>query len=149
MPKFQVISNLLGNAVKYSPDGGEVLITTSHGDGEVRISVKDHGVGIAPEDLPRLFQRYERINSKSGHKISGTGLGLVIARQIVDAWWPDLGRPQRGRRLGVRLHHPAGVAHGSEPGRKAPQSPELPDPLRPAHTPDRRPGRGGDDQRCF
>ncbi len=84
MPKFQVISNLLGNAVKYSPDGGEVLITTSHGDGEVRISVKDHGVGIAPEDLPRLFQRYERINSKSGHKISGTGLGLVIARQIVE-----------------------------------------------------------------
>jgi len=81
---FQVISNLLGNAVKYSPDGGEVLVTTSHTDGEVRISVKDHGVGIAAEDLPRLFQRYERIDSKSGHKISGTGLGLVIARQIVE-----------------------------------------------------------------
>jgi signal transduction histidine kinase len=81
---FQVISNLLNNAVKYSPDGGEVLVTTSHGDGEVRISVKDHGVGIAPEDLPRLFQRYERIDSNSGHKISGTGLGLVIARQIVE-----------------------------------------------------------------
>jgi signal transduction histidine kinase len=81
---FQVISNLLNNAVKYSPDGGEVLVTTSHGDGEVRISVKDHGVGIAPEDLPRLFQRYERIDSHSGHKISGTGLGLVIARQIVE-----------------------------------------------------------------
>jgi signal transduction histidine kinase len=81
---FQVISNLLGNAVKYSPDGGEVLVTTSHTDGDVRISVKDHGVGIAPEDLPRLFQRYERIDNKSGHKISGTGLGLVIARQIVE-----------------------------------------------------------------
>ncbi len=81
---FQVISNLLNNAVKYSPDGGEVLVTTSHVDGEVRISVKDHGVGIAPQDLPRLFQRYERIDSHSGHKISGTGLGLVIARQIVE-----------------------------------------------------------------
>jgi signal transduction histidine kinase len=44
----------------------------------------DHGVGIAPEDLPRLFQRYERLDSKTGHKISGTGLGLVIARQIVE-----------------------------------------------------------------
>ena len=81
---FQVISNLLSNAVKYSPDGGEVVVTTSHADGEVRISVRDHGVGIAPEDLTRLFQRYERIDSKSGHKISGTGLGLVIARQIVE-----------------------------------------------------------------
>ncbi|HUZ87330.1 MAG TPA: HAMP domain-containing sensor histidine kinase [Candidatus Baltobacterales bacterium] len=81
---FQVISNLLGNAVKYSPDGGEVLVTTSQVDGEVRVSVKDHGIGIAPEDLPRLFQRYERIDSKTGSKISGTGLGLVISRQIVE-----------------------------------------------------------------
>ncbi len=81
---FQVISNLLGNAVKYSPDGGEILVTTSQMDGKVRVAVRDHGVGIAPEDLPRLFQRYERIDSKTGHKISGTGLGLVIARQIVE-----------------------------------------------------------------
>jgi signal transduction histidine kinase len=81
---FQVVSNLLGNAVKYSPDGGEVLVTTSHEEGEVRVAVRDHGVGIAPEDLPRLFQRYERIDSKTGNKISGTGLGLVIARQIVE-----------------------------------------------------------------
>jgi signal transduction histidine kinase len=81
---FAVISNLLGNAVKYSPDGGEILVTTSEVGGEVQVSVKDHGLGIAPEDLPRLFQRYERIDSKTGHKISGTGLGLVIARQIVE-----------------------------------------------------------------
>ena len=46
--------------------------------------MKDHGVGIAPEDLPRLFQRYERIDGKTGAKISGTGLGLVISRQIVE-----------------------------------------------------------------
>lgn len=81
---FQVVSNLLGNAVKYSPDGGEVLVTTSQVDGEVRVSVRDHGVGIAAGDLPRLFQRYERINGTPGTKISGTGLGLVISRQIVE-----------------------------------------------------------------
>ncbi|MGA7910973.1 MAG: HAMP domain-containing sensor histidine kinase [Candidatus Dormiibacterota bacterium] len=81
---FQVISNLLSNALKYSPDGGEVLVTTARVGGEVQVSVRDHGVGIAPEDLPRLFQRYERIDSKTGHKISGTGLGLVISRQIVE-----------------------------------------------------------------
>ena len=81
---FQVITNLVGNAVKYSPDGGEVLVTTSVLDGDVQVSVKDHGIGIAAEDLPRLFQRYERIDGQSSHKISGTGLGLVIARQIVE-----------------------------------------------------------------
>ncbi len=81
---FQVISNLLSNALKYSPDGGDVLVTTARVGGEVVVSVRDHGLGISSEDLPRLFQRYERIDSKTGHKISGTGLGLVISRQIVE-----------------------------------------------------------------
>ncbi len=80
---FQVITNLVGNAVKYSPDGGQVLITTTLDGGQVHVSVQDQGVGIAPEDLARLFQRYERFSNNSVHKISGTGLGLVIARQIV------------------------------------------------------------------
>ncbi|HYM97990.1 MAG TPA: HAMP domain-containing sensor histidine kinase, partial [Candidatus Sulfotelmatobacter sp.] len=80
---FQVISNLLSNAIKYSPEGGEVLVTTSSSEGKILFSVHDHGIGIAPEDLPRLFQRFERINS-AGKQIVGTGLGLVIARQIVE-----------------------------------------------------------------
>jgi signal transduction histidine kinase len=81
---FQVVSNLLSNAIKYSPDGGEVLITTAHHDGKVAISVKDHGRGMPPEAMKRLFQRYERIDENRGEKISGTGLGLVIAREIVE-----------------------------------------------------------------
>lgn len=80
---FQVISNLLSNAIKYSPEGGEVLVTTASSEGNILFSVHDHGIGIAPEDLPRLFQRFERISS-AGKKIVGTGLGLVIARQIVE-----------------------------------------------------------------
>lgn len=80
---FQVISNLLNNAVKYSPDGGHVLITTALEGGQVHVTVQDHGVGIAPKDLARLFQRYERFSDNAVHKIEGTGLGLVIARQLV------------------------------------------------------------------
>ncbi len=122
---FQVISNLLSNAVKYSPDGGEVLVTTSHGDGEVRISVKDHGVGIAPADLPRLFQRYERIDSKSGHKISGTGLGLVIARQIVEMHggriWAG-GNEGGGSEFAFAIPTPAGQAPGTYPKPSIPKA---------------------------
>jgi signal transduction histidine kinase len=81
---FQVISNLLSNAIKYSPEGGEVLITTTQEGGKVEISVKDHGRGMPAEALKRLFQRYERIGENQGEKISGTGLGLVIAREIVE-----------------------------------------------------------------
>jgi signal transduction histidine kinase len=80
---FQVISNLVSNAVKYSPDGGHVLITTALDAGQVHVTVQDEGVGIAPANLARLFQRYERFSENSVQKISGTGLGLVIARQLV------------------------------------------------------------------
>jgi signal transduction histidine kinase len=81
---FQVISNLLSNAIKYSPDGGDVLIMTTHEGGNVAISVKDQGRGMAAEAMKRLFQRYERIDENQAQKISGTGLGLVIAREIVE-----------------------------------------------------------------
>ncbi len=79
----QIIANLLTNAVKYSPDGGEILVSSHTREGFVEIGVRDHGVGIAPEFAKRLFSRYERYEKTSG-KIIGTGLGLAIARQIVE-----------------------------------------------------------------
>jgi signal transduction histidine kinase len=79
----QIIANLLTNAVKYSPDGGEILLSSRARDGFVEIGIRDHGVGIAPEFAKRLFSRYERYEKTSG-KIIGTGLGLAIARQIVE-----------------------------------------------------------------
>ncbi len=81
---FQVIANLLSNAVKYSPEGGEVLVTSRVRDGHVQISVRDHGQGIPPEFLGRLFGRYERLESNPKSQVVGTGLGLAIARQIVE-----------------------------------------------------------------
>ena len=79
----QVIANLLSNAIKYSPDGGEIAITSAVRDGLVEVGVRDHGVGIAPEFIQRLFSRYERYEKTAG-KILGTGLGLAITRQIVE-----------------------------------------------------------------
>ncbi|HEY4914524.1 MAG TPA: PAS domain-containing sensor histidine kinase [Candidatus Dormibacteraeota bacterium] len=79
----QIVANLLTNAVKYSPDGGEVVVSSHASEGFVEVSVRDHGAGIAPEFAKRLFSRYERYEKTSG-KIIGTGLGLAIARQIVE-----------------------------------------------------------------
>ncbi len=79
----QVVSNLLSNAIKYSPQGGEILISSLAQDGQVEVSVRDHGMGIAPDFLEKLFSRYERYE-KTSSKILGTGLGLAITRQIVE-----------------------------------------------------------------
>jgi len=81
---FQVVSNLLSNAVKYSPGGGEILVTSQVQDGAVQVNVRDHGLGIPPEFVTRLFGRYERYEDKNKAKIIGTGLGLAITHQIVE-----------------------------------------------------------------
>lgn len=79
----QIVSNLLSNAIKYSPNGGEVVVTSRVGDSFVDVGVRDHGVGIPPDFVKRLFSRYERYEKNTG-KIVGTGLGLAITRQIVE-----------------------------------------------------------------
>ena len=80
----QVLTNLLSNAIKYSPDGGEVCVRTRAVGGAVEVCVADHGRGIPPEFISRLFGRYERYEDKHAGKIIGTGLGLAITRQIVE-----------------------------------------------------------------
>jgi PAS domain S-box-containing protein len=81
---IQVISNLVSNAVKYSPDGGEVTISTAAENGQLRVAVKDQGVGIPPEFIGRVFGRYERFENTKTSKVVGTGLGLAISRQIIE-----------------------------------------------------------------
>ncbi len=81
----QVLRNLVDNAVKYSPEGGLIVVRGEVRPGEVILSVSDQGVGIAPEHLNRLFERFFRIKSGIGPKVTGTGLGLPIARTIVEA----------------------------------------------------------------
>jgi len=79
----RILTNLLGNALKYSPAGTEVLVTATATDGEVTVSVTDRGVGIAPEDLPHIFERFYR--AKGTMKTEGLGLGLYITRMLVEA----------------------------------------------------------------
>ena len=80
----QVLTNLLSNAIKYSPKGGAIRVSTRVNGGVAELSVVDHGSGIPPEFISRLFGRYERYEDKHAGKIIGTGLGLAITRQIVE-----------------------------------------------------------------
>lgn len=79
----QAVVNLLDNAIKYSEPGNEVLITCRLLDGEVVIAVSDHGCGIEKDHLPRLFERFYRVDRARSRKLGGTGLGLAIVKHIV------------------------------------------------------------------
>jgi PAS domain S-box-containing protein len=81
---LQVITNLISNAVKFSPRGGEVEVEVSRGAGEVRVAVTDHGRGVSPEFRQRIFQKFAQADSSSTREKGGTGLGLSISRAIVE-----------------------------------------------------------------
>ena len=80
----QVITNLLGNAIKFSAEGSRVEIWARGEDDQVAISVRDRGRGISPKDVSRLFQRFGQLDSSNTRKAGGTGLGLVISKGIVE-----------------------------------------------------------------
>jgi signal transduction histidine kinase len=81
----QVLRNLLDNAVKYSPQGGWVVVRGEVREDEIVVSVADQGVGIAPEHLNRLFEKFFRVKSALGRHVVGSGLGLPIAQTIVES----------------------------------------------------------------
>jgi signal transduction histidine kinase/CheY-like chemotaxis protein len=80
----QVLTNLLSNATKFSPSGGRIEITAEPWQELVRIGVRDHGEGISPVDLPKLFRKFSQVDSSATRKAGGTGLGLVICKGIVE-----------------------------------------------------------------
>jgi two-component system phosphate regulon sensor histidine kinase PhoR len=81
----QAVINLIDNAIKYSEPGKQVDLAAHAEDREVVISVSDHGCGIASEHLPRLFERFYRVDRARSRKLGGTGLGLAIVKHIVQA----------------------------------------------------------------
>lgn len=81
----QVLNNLIGNAIKFSPDGGIVTISLSDKTDEVHISVTDQGIGIPPDKLQRIFDRFYQVDGSSRRRFGGTGLGLAIVKRIVEA----------------------------------------------------------------
>src|SRR6185437_307073 len=89
----QVLVNLIDNAVKYSPDGGQVLVSTTRTRSAIRVAVADEGIGIAPAEQGRVFEKFYRVDSSLTRGPGGTGLGLYICRGLVE---------RMGGRLGLR-----------------------------------------------
>jgi len=81
----QALINLVDNAIKYSPEGSAVTIDAGIVDQEIRIRVRDQGIGIPQKHLPRLFERFYRVDKARSRKMGGTGLGLSIVKHIVQA----------------------------------------------------------------
>jgi signal transduction histidine kinase len=80
----QILLNLLSNAVKFTAEGGRIEISARKISGSVEISVSDTGIGIAPEDLPKIFEEFRQVGSDYSHKVEGTGLGLTLAKKFVE-----------------------------------------------------------------
>jgi PAS domain S-box-containing protein len=80
----QVISNLIGNAIKYTPAGGEIGTTVQVKDSLALLSIEDNGIGVPPADLPYIFDKFYRVGTKETADIQGTGLGLAICKSVVE-----------------------------------------------------------------
>lgn len=104
---LQVMTNLLGNALRYTPALGEVTIAASREDGAVLFSVADTGVGLTPEDLTRVFERFYRVDKSRSRARGGSGVGLAIARALVEAMggriWAVSPGPDRGATFSFTL----------------------------------------------
>src|SRR4029077_17471532 len=101
---LQVLSNLLSNARKYSPEGGTILISARQVGDQVVVDVRDHGLGFPADALPKLFGTFYRIDSDDRRQIKGTGLGLAIIRRIVEAHPGHVGADSDGPGKGSRFN---------------------------------------------
>ncbi|HXV44213.1 MAG TPA: ATP-binding protein, partial [Anaerolineae bacterium] len=80
----QVLNNLVGNAIKYTPNEGQVTVKAFQQDGEIRVQVVDTGMGIPASDQPHIFEKFYRVRGDHVSTIKGTGLGLALAKSIVE-----------------------------------------------------------------
>jgi two-component system phosphate regulon sensor histidine kinase PhoR len=103
----RLLENLVDNAVKYTPEGGEIEVAVSAGpEGGARVDVLDNGPGIAAEHLPRIFERFYRVDKARSRELGGTGLGLSIVRHLAESMGAAVSvesEPGRGARFSVTL----------------------------------------------
>ncbi|TAJ17004.1 MAG: GAF domain-containing protein, partial [Dehalococcoidia bacterium] len=116
----QVLANLLDNAIKYSPDGGDIDVTLRADAGEAVLSVADHGIGIAADEIPAIFERFRRAAGVRQGSMTGLGLGLYFCKRIVEEHGGRISVESavgRGSRFEVRLPlvPPADLASGDRP----------------------------------
>ena len=127
---FQVFSNVLSNAIKYSPDGGVIAVDAALAGDEVVVTVADHGIGIPVADLDRLFERYHRGGNVSG--IVGTGVGLYLVKMVVDMHGGAVtveSKEGDGARFTIRLPRKTAAATQTAAIAEAPSIADPPDAL--------------------
>jgi len=115
----QVLLNLLSNAIKFTPDGGSVTLGARPEPGHVRVWVTDSGIGIAPEDQPKLFREFVQLDASPARRFEGTGLGLALCKRLVELHGGTLGLESalgRGSTFWFTLPEP-------------PQAPPAPEPV--------------------
>ena len=79
----QVIDNIINNAIKYSPDGGKITVSMKTTETQMILSISDEGLGIPKKDLPKIFDRFYRVDKARSRAQGGSGLGLAIAKEII------------------------------------------------------------------
>lgn len=115
----QILDNLVDNAIKYTPEKGKVQVTLAQEGTRLRLSVKDNGIGIPLEDLPRIFERFYRVDRARSREMGGTGLGLSIVKHLVQSLQGTVeaqSEPGSGSTFVVRL--PLALYPGNLPGIK-------------------------------
>lgn len=100
----QVLINLLGNALQYTPPGGRVTLGAARAGSMVHFSLKDTGIGLEPQDLERVFQRFYRVDQSRSRASGGSGIGLTIARHIVEAHGGQMRAESPGLGQGSTFH---------------------------------------------
>jgi two-component system, OmpR family, sensor histidine kinase VicK len=104
---MQILTNLVSNAIKYSPMGGPITISVTSFNGTIRLSVADQGLGLPAAELPHIFERFHRIQDETRREIPGTGLGLYITKRLVELQegriWAESPGPNAGSTFHVEL----------------------------------------------
>jgi DNA-binding response OmpR family regulator len=126
----QILYNLLSNALKFTPEGGQVTASVEWQDGWLQIAVADTGIGIKPEDQERIFRQFEQVDASYARQQQGTGLGLALARKLVELHSGRLWVQSEGERKGSTfcfvLPAPPDAAAAPEPATTLPAA--TPDP---------------------
>ena len=102
----QILDNLIDNAIKYTPEGGWVRVACRLSDEAVELEVADSGIGIPRDDLPRVFERFYRVDKARSREMGGTGLGLSIVKHLIQSIGGQIGVDSRvgeGTRFNVQL----------------------------------------------